>query len=97
MTIKEVKNIVKIHSNAWDSSKLLGELETVENKIKKVKELDQVVVSKISGFYDEFDVPLGIEMSELVKKYILKKLKAKKKQIEKNILDKWEGVVLSGS
>ena len=97
MKIKEVKNIVKIHSNAWDSSKLLGELETVENKIKKVKELDQVVVSKISGFYDEFNVPLGIEMSELVKKYILKKLKVEKKQIEKNILDKWEGVVLSGN
>ena len=92
MKIKEVKNIVKINSASWDSSKLLGELEAVENKIKKVKELDQVVISKISGFYDEFNVPLGIEMSELIKKHIIKKLKAEKNRIEKEILEKWKGV-----
>ena len=97
MTIKEIKKIKKVYEASWHSGELLNNLEAIEEKINKVKGLDQVIISKVSGFYDEFDVPLGIEMSELVKKYILKKLKAKKKQIEKNILEKWEGVVLSGS
>ena len=90
--IKEINKETAKHRFCWDSSTQLPAIEALDRKIQKIIDLPQIKITKIEGILGEVDIPLGLEISETIKKHLIKNIKKEKKIEMAKIIEKWEEV-----